>query len=510
MFSPLISAVPLVLTCLLLMPWLNPVASGPSPSVLPWVMAAACGVVLWVWRARLTERLVAGTWLLAATLSAGMGLLQYFGHTLIWGGWVHTTVLGDAFANLRQRNQFATLTSIGLIALLWFESRKLKISDEDRPMYWTSWVLKLPFMLALAVGNASSSSRTGMLQWFVILGLTVGWCPKGNRRTLAICSVSLVFYAIATLALPGLLEFFTGIPRGGLLARFAEDPGCGSRRVLWANVMHLIAQKPWAGWGWGELDYAHFVTLYPGERFCEILDNAHNLPLHLAVELGVPVACLSLGLLTWWLARNRPWAEKNPTRQMAWAVLAVIGLHSLLEYPLWYGPFQLAVGLCVLLLWRTRPENLNGVADKLLVRFTGIGLGAVSSAVAVLLLAVLGMVAWDYWRVSQLYLLPAHRAVAYRDHTLEKVRNSWFFQDQVQFAELTTVTLNEHNAAEHYAQALRLLHFSPEPRVIEAVMESAVMLGKDSDALYFLQRYQAAFPQEHAVWVARSARFKVP
>ena len=28
------------------------------------------------------------------------------------------------------------------------------------------------------------------------------------------------------------------------------------------------------------MDYAHFVTLYPGERFCDILDNAHNLPLH--------------------------------------------------------------------------------------------------------------------------------------------------------------------------------------------------------------------------------------
>lgn len=34
------------------------------------------------------------------------------------------------------------------------------------------------------------------------------------------------------------------------------------------------------------------MTLFPGERFCVLLDNAHNLPLHLAVELGVPVAAL--------------------------------------------------------------------------------------------------------------------------------------------------------------------------------------------------------------------------
>ena len=38
---------------------------------------------------------------------------------------------------------------------------------------------------------------------------------------------------------------------------------------------------------------------------------------------------------------------------MAWAVLAVIGLHSLLEYPLWYGPFQIAFGLCLAWLWLT-------------------------------------------------------------------------------------------------------------------------------------------------------------
>ncbi len=32
---------------------------------------------------------------------------------------------------------------------------------------------------------------------------------------------------------------------------------------------------------------------------------------------------------------------------MAWGVLAIILLHSLLEYPLWYGPFQMALCQCV-------------------------------------------------------------------------------------------------------------------------------------------------------------------
>ena len=35
----------------------------------------------------------------------------------------------------------------------------------------------------------------------------------------------------------------------------------------------------------------------------------------------------------------------------ATSVLAIIALHSLVEYPLWYGPFQMAVGWCVWMLW---------------------------------------------------------------------------------------------------------------------------------------------------------------
>lgn len=488
------------LATLLLVPWLNPFTGGPSPAVYPWITSAACGIVLWWARQRLTAHCIASTWLAAAVISALMGVLQYFGLAAGLHGWVHATGLGDAFANLRQRNQYATLTSIGLAALLWFSSQS-QPTGTDR---WRPPVGICAMAVVLAVGNATSSSRTGMLQWCLVFVGVQLWGRQTSSATKALSAIALVAYGLAALVLPVALQAFTGTSYGGLLARFAEEPGCSSRRVMWANVLHLIAQKPWLGWGWGELDYAHFISLYPGERFCEILDNAHNLPLHLAVEVGLPLALLLMGLLIGWVLRVRPWAQAHPTRQMAWWVVAVIVVHSLLEYPLWYGPFQMAVGLCVLVFARTAtPGGADIPAQSFLMPARATPWW--ERGVAIMVLAVLTGAAWDYWRVSQLYLPPAQRAAAYRDQTLEKVRNTWFFRDQVDFAELTTVVPQKSNAAEHYAQALRLLHFSPEPRVIEAVIESAVLLDKDREALFFLQRYEAAFPQAHAAWAHPTA-----
>jgi hypothetical protein len=120
--------------------------------------------------------------------------------------------------------------------------------------------------------------------------------------------------------------------------------------------------------------------------------------------------------------------------------------------------------------------------------------------VATALLAAVAYAAWDYHRISQIYLAPQARDLAYRDDTLDKVRGSWVFRNQVRFAELTTTVLKRGNAQWTFDTAMALLHYSPEPRVIEKVIESAVMLGRDDEALLHLVRYRAAFPDEYTKW----------
>jgi O-antigen ligase len=478
------------LLLLLATPWLNPFATGPSPTVQPWLYACACATLLWLYRARLTLDLILQGWLTAAGISATIGLLQYAGLTQNLAPWVMPAGLGEAYGNLRQRNQFATLTTMGLAAALWLAGLHGRMSTGR-------WVWLAVVAALLAAGNAASASRTGLLQLLLLAGLFGLWGLWRMPQLHWLLAIALLVYVGASLTLPAMIEqTATG---HGIWERLRQgEVGCNVRGTLWRNVLYLIGERPWTGWGWGELDYAHFMTLYPGGRFCDILDNAHNLPLQLAVELGVPAALLLCGGGAWLVWRLRPWRESDRARQVVWAVLSLILLHSMLEYPLWYGPFQTAVGLCAWLLW-TSQEKAPSVAVVSRHRPWEYGLAAG-------LLLSTAYAAWDYHRISQIYLPETLRAEAYRDNTLEKVRRTRLFGTQARFAELNITPLTPDNAAHTNALAHELLHYSPEARVVEKLIESAVLLGRDQDAQQFLTRYRAAYPIEHAHWAARQTK----
>ena len=483
------------------------------PLLFAWVCAAVVLLALALDRQRgqhdAMVRAMVLAWSLAAALSAAIGLLQYFGATAPFGVWLNHTDVGAAFGNLRQRNQFATLLNIGLAAALWWAVRATARPAQpgffQLPPYLTRYPLLLPALLAalVSVGNAASSSRTGLLQLGLLLVLTLWWQrhlvdAAQKKRVQTVLLAALLAYAIALVALP-LLAGLDPLNSGALARLRDGDAACASRLTLWGNVLHLIAQKPWLGWGWGELDYAHFITLYPGTRFCDILDNAHNLPLHLTVEFGIPAALLVCGTAVGLAWRMQPWRERHPTRQLAWALLAVILLHSLLEYPLWYGPFQTAAALCVWLLWWVphdpdQPQTykpFSPLAPYLYV------------LLAILIIAYGAVAAWQYQIASQIYLDPEHRASAYRTNTLQKIRGVWLYQDSVRFAELTTTDLDASNAAYIHALAKEMLHFSPEARVVELLLESARLLGRDDEVAFYAARFQAAFPKDYAAWLAK-------
>ena len=107
---------------------------------------------------------------------------------------------------------------------------------------------------------------------------------------------------------------------------------------------------------------------------------------------------------------------------------------------------------------------------------------------------------WSYYRVSQVFKPVEQRIPSLREGTLDKVSGTWLFSDAVDFARLTTMPVNRETAERVHALATSLLHYSPEPRVIEPLIESAALLGRDDEVAYHLQRFRAAYPKDYARW----------
>nr|WP_239027292.1 Wzy polymerase domain-containing protein [Ramlibacter algicola] len=390
---------------------------------------------------------------------------------------VSAASIGDAYANLRQPNQFSTLCWLGVAVLLFG-----RIGVGRRAQF--------VLMALLAVASAATTSRTALLQMALLAAALLAWPSAERGHRWRMLGVAALGYAAALVLLPWIAQAATGVlPSRTLWGRVGSIDSCSSRRVLWEDVLHLVAQRPWAGWGWGELDYAHFVTPYPGARFCDILDNAHNFALHLAVELGVPFAVLACAGAAVWGLRRRPWAEADPLRQLAWMLAGMVLVHSLLEYPLWYGPFQIVFGAA--LAW---------LGAGTVSRWSWPPLARVVVGVAGLCLVAAA--AWDYVLASQAYLPVKQRWAAAREDPLATARRARLFASQATFAELTLTAPSRANATAVWAQSQAMLHYSPEPRVVERAIDSALLLGKDQEAAVLLARYKAAFPKDAQRYLA--------
>jgi hypothetical protein len=336
------------------------------------------------------------------------------------------------------------------------------------------------------------------------MSLSVGsllWCWQQKRQgrevdqsvwQLGWCSP--VLFVVASAVMPYVAQAVTGVQGASLIVRVAGGGAdysmCAGRGVLWGNILEMVGQHPWLGWGWAQTDYAHFMTLFKGPRFCDMLDNAHDLPLHIAIELGVPFAVCSVALALWWVWQRRPDQEQDVTRLMGWAILWALLLHSLLEYPLWYGPFQISLGLAIGLLWgrSTRQASESGAKS----------FDVQAHPWAVVAMTLAGMLfvgclyaAWDFNRVGQIYKSPAARDLMYRDDPLGYAMQSWVFQNQAEFAKLTTAQVTPDNAQEMYDLGSRLLSYSPEERVVTRLIEAARLLGKDEQADFLQVRLEA-------------------
>jgi hypothetical protein len=300
-------------------------------------------------------------------------------------------------------------------------------------------------------------------------------------------------------------EFVTG---AGRAAQTAQD----ARLVIWHNALALISERPWFGWGWRELPFGFYHTQME-PRYHGLLDHAHNLPLQLAVEFGLPITCLLVFAALYGVYKGRVWqpdrldarglSEPGGGRQFAWGILVlIVGIHSMLEYPLWNFGFLFFGGVAVGYLMPAAQHHHS-------CRLVNVLQKALPLVGAALILGLGGLAWLQYDRLTPLYTTPFTNNIElkrrYVREAMQNASGAWLFQGALDFAALTNSDINPNNALQVRALAEKLLHFSPEPTVILPLLQSLWIVG-DLDALGRHGRlFCQAYPEYPQLWRQRGS-----
>jgi hypothetical protein len=226
-------------------------------------------------------------------------------------------------ANLGQVNLLATYFIWSLFGVLLLLQRSL------RP------ALALGLVFVLTVGLALTRSRMGLVFG---LGLAAAlWLPWALRpsqlKSRAALTASLVLgYAAGTVAISFFVAYH-GAAVDNAVQRFGEAGGFADRVVMWGDALKVAATAPWLGVGFGDYAAHQYWVVQPGPH-AQATTYAHNLVLHTAAELGWPMAALLALVGVWWVVAQ--WKERIGASETAFAgaLVVIIGMHSMLEWPL--------------------------------------------------------------------------------------------------------------------------------------------------------------------------------
>ncbi|HSI44871.1 MAG TPA: Wzy polymerase domain-containing protein [Methylophilus sp.] len=253
----------------------------------------------------------------------------------------------QSYGMLAQTNQFSDFISLAIVSLMYLYTRK-QIRFKTLATGLLAGLTLLSF----------SGSRSSVL-YLVIIALLNFLIYTGLRRQSKDTTTAKQLLQTSLILLPlfFLLQILltTFLPQALIqtpITRTMETMGTPSaslRWQFWQTSWTLFSQSPWLGIGAGQMRWQTYLLtddpiVNPARIFFE---HAHNLFLHLLGEMGVFAGVMVLLGLAIWIYG---FFKRNSLTWESWwllGLLAIIGAHSMLEYPLWYAPF---LGICAFLL----------------------------------------------------------------------------------------------------------------------------------------------------------------
>jgi len=305
--------------------------------------------------------------LFGAELNSLAGILQHYRWNTFLNSVITAKTSHAVYGNTAQANHFADHIALGLISLgLVYARFGLRV--------WQVVLLASPLLFVLVL----SGSRSSWLYLLFALALAFIW----QRRDRALRP--LMHYSLILVAGFGLMHLVVQIPwlegvTGSVttMERLLGESAGGLIRVhLWKEGALIFFQYPLMGAGFGQFAYQHFLlsSELRNPAIAGLYNNAHNLVMQIAAEgglAGVAILFATAGLWFWQSVMRG--VQFSLYHWWGYAVLAVLGIHSLLEYPFWYMYF---IGVAAIML---------GIFDVTTYRLELRMLGRISVAMMLLL-----------------------------------------------------------------------------------------------------------------------------
>ncbi len=271
--------------------------------------------------------------LAGAELNTLAGILQHYRWNTFLNPVITAKTSHAVYGNLAQPNHYANYIALGMISLgLLYARFSMRI--------WQVALLAVPMLFVMVL----SGSRSSWLYLLSAAGLAFLW--QRRDQTLR----PLLYFTLALLLAFGLMHFVVQIPwlegaTGSVTTteRLFGDNASGAIRLhLWREAVLIFLQFPLLGAGFGQFAFQHFqlAAELHNPALTGLYNNAHDLVMQTAAEAGLSGVLILLGTLGMWFRQSVRGAQFTIYHWWGYAILAVLGIHSLLEYPLWYLYFM--------------------------------------------------------------------------------------------------------------------------------------------------------------------------